>query len=307
MELNLFYTFLILSAVGFLYRRFMDKFDYLAMKKDNAFLKRFLDTHYGGEFNSKKPIAWIYLPFEINSMKWESFYSRNSNNINNTLTIELINKNTNTLKNHFNVLLVDDSTFKYLLDDTVTDLQAIGSPLRDKLIDLYFIKLIKNYGGIRIPNHFVIQNPYKLYELLHLTNKEQILCFKKPFNHTLVYDIQFIGCLFNNNKTISELEHLQTTLIGNDYVDESNFKDTSTPHLVSDNIVQYDISLSGIYDNDENILDVEDFISETKPIKMKEGTFMVFLPIENISKRTHYNWITYASSSYPNQISKFLF
>jgi hypothetical protein len=307
MELNLFYTFLLLSVLGFFYRRFTDKFDYLTMKKDNAFLKTYLETHYGGEFNTKKPIAWIYLPFETNSMKWDSFYSRNNTDINNTLVRELINKNTKTLRTHFNVLLIDDSSFKYLLDDTVADLKTIGSPLKDKLVDLYFIKLIKNYGGVRIPNHFAIQNPIKLYDMLHLTDKEHIVCFKKPFNHTLVYDTQFIGSLFNNNKTIERLEHLQTVLISNDSVDESNFKDTSIPHLVSDNIIQYDVSLSGIYDSDENILHVEDFMSETKPIKMKDNTFMVFLPIENLSKRTHYNWITYVSSSHSNQISKFLY
>lgn len=305
MELNLFYTFLVLTVLGFLYRRFMDKYDYMAIKKDSKYLKEFLESNYGGEFNSKKPIAWIYLPFETNAMNWDSFYSRNNTDINNTLLKEVINKNTKTLKSHFNVLLIDDASFKYLLDD-VADLSVIGSPLKEKLVDLYFIRLIKNYGGLRVPNHFAIQNVMPLYDLLHLTNKDTMVCFKKVFNHTLVYDTQFVGSLFNNNKAIERLEHLQSALVSNDTVDESNFKDTSVAHLVEDAIVHYDIDQSGVYDVNKTILHVEDFMSETKPIKMTHGTFMVYLPIDNLSKRTHYNWITYVASSYPNQISKFL-
>lgn len=305
MKLNLFYTFLVLTIMGFLYRRFIDKYDYLSMKKDGKYLKEFLETNYGGEFNSKKPIAWIYLPFETNAMKWDSFYSRNTTDINNTLIKEVINKNTKTLKSHFNVLLIDDSSFKYLIDD-VADLSAIGSPLKDKLVDLYFIRLIKNYGGLRVPNHFAVQNVIPLYELLHQTNKDNIVCFKKIFNHTLVYDTQFIGSMFNNNTTIHRLDQLQSALISNDPVDESNFKDTSIANLVDDKIVKYDIDYSGVYDVNKTILHVEDFMSETKPVKMLDGTFMIYIPIDNISKRTHYNWITYVNSSYPNQISKFL-
>lgn len=306
MKLNLFYTFIILSALGFLYRRFMDKFDYLSMKKDNKYLKEFLETHYGGEFNSKKPIAWIYLPFETNAMNWDSFYSRNNKNINNTLLREIINKNTKELKSHFNVLIIDDNSFKYLLDETVTDLETIGNPLKTKIIDLYILKLIRKYGGLRVPNYFAVQNSQELFDLLTNTNKENILCFKKPMNNTLIYDIEFVGSLFNNNKVIEKLEHLQSMLISGDATDESNFKTTSIIELVSNNVIEYDIKHSGVYDINENLLAVEDFMSETKLIKYPHSTFMVFIPIEQLSKRTHYNWITYLDSSHSTQLSRFL-
>lgn len=306
MKLNLFYTFIILSTLGFLYRRFMDKFNYMSMKKDNKYLKEFLENNYGGEFNNGKPIAWLYMPFEKNAMNWSSFYSRNTKNINNTLVKEVLHKNTSTLRGHFNVLLIDNNSFKHLLDDNVVDLETIGDPLREKIINLYIIKLIRNYGGIHIPNHFAIQTPQELFDLLQQTSKETIIAFKKPFNDTLVYDTAFIGSAFNNNKAIEELEHLQTSLISNDVVDESNFKATSILHLMENKIIGYDIKRSGVFDADDELLTVEDFMSQTKPIQLNNGTFMVYLPIEQLSKRTHYNWITYVASSYSNQISRFL-
>jgi hypothetical protein len=307
MKLNLFYTFIILSALGFLYRRFMDKYDYMSMKKDNKYLKEFLETHYGGEFNSKKPIAWIYLPFETNAMNWESFYSRNNKNINNTLLREIINKNTRELKSHFNVLIIDDNSFKYLLDDTATDLETIGDPLKTKIIDLYILKLIRKYGGLRVPNYFAVQNSQELFNLLNRTTKDTILCFKKPFNNTLIYDIKFTGTLFNNNETIKKLEHLQSLLISNDATDESNFKTTSIVEMVSNNIINYDMNNSGVYDINGNILVVEDFMSETKKIEFPSSSFIIYIPIEQISKRTHYNWVTYLNNSHSIQLSKFLY
>lgn len=306
MELNLFYTFIVLTAIGFLYRRFMDKFDYITMKKDGKYLKEFLQSNYGGNFSSNKPIAWIYLPFEKNAMNWESFYSRTSKDINNTLLREVINKNIKTMKDNFNVLLIDDFSFKYLLDGTIVDLETVGDPLKKKLVDLYILKLIKNYGGISIPNYFAVQNPVKLFNLLHQTTRDNIVCIKKPFNNTLVYDISFVGSLFNNNTTIEKLEHLQASLTSGDVVDESNFKSTSIAHLVEDKIIHYDIDESGVYDIENKLLYVEDFMSQSKPIIMKPNIFMVYIPVENLSKRTHYNWITYVSSTHPNQIGKFL-
>lgn len=305
MELNLFYTFIVLSAVGFLYRRFMDKFDYMTMKKDNKYLKEFLETHYGGEFNSKKPIAWIYLPFERNAMNWPSFHSRNTNDINNTLMREILNKNTSELKDYFNVLIIDNNSFGYLLDN-VADLDIIGNPVKDKLVDLYILKLIQNYGGMRVPNHFAIQDPQKVFDLLNQTTRDSILCFKRPFNDSLIYDIQFVGSLFNNNQTIGSLVNLQASLISNDATDESNFKTTSIPHLVCEKIINYDVDASGVSNVDGDIVTIEDFMSMTKPVRMRTGTFMVYLPIEQLSKRTHYNWITYVESSHPTQMSKFL-
>jgi len=306
MNLNLFYTFITLTSLGFLYRRFMDKHDYMSMKKDIKYLKQFLDNNYDGDYNIKKPIAWIYLPFTKNSMVWESFYSRSTTNINNTILNEIINKNTNVLKDKFNVLLIDDDSFKYLLDTNIPDLKTIGDPLRTKIIDLCFLKLIHNYGGVRIPNHFAIQNAEHLYDIINKTTQTDILCFKKPFNRTLIYDIQFLGTLFNNNTTIKQLIDYQNSLISGDNVDESNFLATSIPHLVEKNIIEYDIKKSGVINTENEFIRVEDFMSETQPIKLYNNTFMIYIPIEELSKRTKYNWITYASSSYPNQIYKFL-
>jgi hypothetical protein len=306
MELNLLYTFIILSSLGFLYRRFMAKIDYMSMKKDNRFLKEFIETNYSGDFKNNKPIAWIYLPFEKNAMKWQSFYSRNTLDINNTLLKELIYKNTTILSTHFNVLIVDDTSFKYLLDENITDLETVGQPLKDKIVDLYMLKLIKNYGGLRVPNHFAIQDPDELFNLIQQTTRENILCFKRPFNNTFIYDIQFVGSLFNNNTTVEHIINLQSSLISGDSVDESNFITSSIPHLVSKNILDYDITKTGVFDINNEILAVEDFMSHSKPIQLYPNVFMVYLPIEYITKRTNYNWITYEASSYPIQINKYL-
>lgn len=265
-------------------------------------MKEFLETHTVVNSILKNQSSGC----ERNAIKWTSFHSRNTNDSNNTLMRELLNKNTSELKEYFNVLLLDNDSFGYLLDN-VADLDIIGNPVKDKLVDLYILKLIQTYGGIRVPNHFAIQDPLKLFDLLNKTSRDEIeiLCFKRPFNDSLIYDVQFVGSLFNNNTTIERLANLQASLVSNDSTDESNFKTTSIPQLVCEKIINYDIDASGISNIDGNIITIDDFMSMTKPIKMQSNTFMVYLPIEELSKRTHYNWVTYVDSSFPTQINKF--
>lgn len=304
LKLNLLYTFIVLSALGFLYRRFMDKHSYENAKKDMKYLKEFLDNHYDGEYNVQKPIAWMYLPFEKNSRKWSSFYSRNNTNINNTVLQEVIKHNTENLKKHFNVLLIDDTSFKYLLDtiQPTDNLKTLANPLKAKLIDLYFLQLIENYGGIRIPNHFLVKQPKTLFDLMNQTTKDTIVCFKKPHTNVFIYDIEFVGSLFHHNTTIQKLAEYQQRLVYGDATNESNFKATSLPHLVEQNIVNYDLNASGVMDANGKILEVEDLMSESKRIVMPSNSFMYYIPVEQLSKRNHYNWITYVASLKGNAI-----
>lgn len=303
-KLNLLYTFIVLSALGFLYRRFIDKHNYAIIKKDKKYLKEFLDNHYDGEYNMQKPVAWIYLPFERNSQKWTSFYSRSNTNINNTVLQAVIKHNTEKLREHFNVLLIDDSSFKYLLDTVVDgeNLKTLGNPLKSKIIDLYFLQLIENYGGIRIPNHFIVKQPNTLFNMMNETTKNDIVCFKKPHANVFIYDTEFVGSLFHHNEIIQKLIYFQQMLINGDSTHESNFKATSVPHLVEENIVKYDLSASGVMDTNGRILEVEDLMSESKRITMPSNSFMYYIPLDQLSKRNHYNWITYIASLKGNAI-----
>ena len=61
--------------------------------RDYKAIRDILEEQRDDLAQSKKPIVWIHIPYEINSRSWDSFYSRNSENLNQPylyLTIESI-------------------------------------------------------------------------------------------------------------------------------------------------------------------------------------------------------------------------
>ena len=63
--------------------------------------------------NIKKPIIWVHIPYDINARKWESFFSRNTENLNQDylyLTLRtIIEKNSND----FHICLINENGHAY--------------------------------------------------------------------------------------------------------------------------------------------------------------------------------------------------
>ena len=115
---------LILMGVGTIYKRYMDKYDMDNETNEYKLRRKYL-LNNSSITKEKKPIIWIHIPYEYNSRKWESFYSRGSMDLNQpyqTLTIRsIIDHNPD-----FHVCLIDDSTFKNLLPGWVIDISIAG-------------------------------------------------------------------------------------------------------------------------------------------------------------------------------------
>ena len=74
--LNKVGLFLLVTILGFMYRRYMDKLERDQEVKDLYIINKELLG------KSKKPILWIYVPREKNARNWSSFYSRTNDSIN---------------------------------------------------------------------------------------------------------------------------------------------------------------------------------------------------------------------------------
>ena len=84
---NLIISILILFAAGYVY----DKFNLNISKSDKVYELNIIKKYLLNEHNDftleqlssiKKPILWIPIDYEKNSRKWESFGTRNSNELN---------------------------------------------------------------------------------------------------------------------------------------------------------------------------------------------------------------------------------
>ena len=78
---NYIMYFIALTAVGMLYDRYNRKFNNFDEVKQYELIKKYL-LNESSLASSKKPILWIHSKYDVNARNWESFYSRNTQKIN---------------------------------------------------------------------------------------------------------------------------------------------------------------------------------------------------------------------------------
>ena len=158
---NLIISILILFAAGYVY----DKFQLNISTSDKVYelniIKKYLLNEHSDftleQLSSiKKPILWIPIDYEKNSRKWESFGTRNSNDLNQDylyLTLRsIINKNSD----YFHIILIDDDSYKLLLDNWSIELNKIGDPQKTYFRKLALAKVLYKFGGILMEPSFVM-------------------------------------------------------------------------------------------------------------------------------------------------------
>ena len=64
---------------------------------------------------NKKPVMWIHLDYKVNARRMAEFYSRNSTKLNQPYLYLTLKSIISKCGEHFNIALIDDTSFKYLL------------------------------------------------------------------------------------------------------------------------------------------------------------------------------------------------
>jgi len=218
--------FVIITSVGTIYKKYLDKID-----KDEEFIeydaiKKYL-LNDSSITKNNKPIIWVHIPYEYNSRLWESFYSRNSNDLNLqylNLTIKsIIEHNTN-----FNICLIDDNSFMNLIPGWTVDITTKGDPIKSKLRNLCLYKLLYTYGGIIVPSSFLcLQSLEQTHNNCIQNGKPYVFeninkSFSNSINITYGPDISFIGSN-KNNSIIKDLCDFTEKVISDDFTSDSNF------------------------------------------------------------------------------------
>lgn len=293
MNLDYFYTIVILMGVGFLYRRFVDKYDNDELSEYNM-IKNYLLSE-SSIAKSKKPILWIHVPYEINSRTWESFFSRNSMKLNKPyiyLTIESIIQ---CCKNSFKICLIDDKSFINLIPGWNIDLDKVGSPVKQKIRHLALAKLIYNYGGITVPNSFICLN-----NLINVYENNKPFVFENIAKNTteidFIPDSTFYGAE-KNCPLIHEYCSFLEILISKDYTDESNFLTESNKWFYNECFNKHTCNVIngktiGVKDKNNNPILIDNLFEE-KFDKFDNNMYGLYIDDSELMKRTNYNWFCY--------------
>ena len=300
---NLVISILILLAAGYVYNQFkinQDKDDNL---EEINIIKKYLLNENTDINNNKlynKPIIWIHIDYNINSRKWESFGSRNNTNLNQDylyLTIMSIIKH---CSNYFNIILINDDSFKLLLENWNIDLNYVSNPQKTYLRKLALIKILYKYGGLLIePSFIMLKSLDKIYK--KVLNTKKICVGEFPNNSINSHAIKtmpstnFIGCIKNCPK-MKEFDNYLAILFTNDYSDEINIEDQINKWLFnetqSNNINYIDGKYIGTKDNKNNILQLEELLG-TSRLDINEKAYCIYIPRNDILKRNSYSY--YAS------------
>ena len=155
--------------------------------------------------NSKKPLLWIHIDFDINARWWQSFNSRNSTCLNQPYLYLTLKSIIDKCSDYFQVVIINDESFEKILPNWNLNLNNLPNPLKSHLRELVLMKVLHKYGGVVIPPSFIcfqsLESIYKTSTQICDVFVGELIC-----NSVLNQDLTF----FPSNKIIGCLKESET-------------------------------------------------------------------------------------------------
>ena len=302
-------TFMLLLVamilIVILYKRYQEKYSYISEKYIFTHLQNNVLLDKSFEKN-KKPILWIYIPYEQNERKWLSFGSRNTTELNQpylNLTVKSIIKNCDK---SFKICIIDDNSFEKLIPGWNINMSLLANPILSYVRQMSIAKLIYRYGGISVPVSFLcFKNLDTLYYKGIKNNRmfigENVDNNITSTHHDFYPNIGLMGAE-KENETVGQLIDFMQRIISTDYTSQAEFLgdfnrwcqkrvETNKIYLINGN----EIGTKTL--DDEPVL-IENLLSDDY-INYYKDMYGIWIPNDMILKRTNYNWFARMS---PDQI-----
>jgi hypothetical protein len=308
-----FIGFIILVAFGILFQKYLEK----QARTRNGIGDNYNDVkqyllNESSLAKSKKPIMWIYTPYEYNSRDWLSFGSRSSYNLNQPYLNLCVRSIIKHCDKSFTICIIDDNSFAKLIPGWNIDLSMAGDPIVSNIRQLAMSKLIYNYGGVSVPISFLcFKDLIDMYE--RGTNSDKMFVCENvntnisATNNQFYPDTTFFGAKKKNEQLNSFIEYLQR-IVSSDYTAQSeflgNFDKWANKMVNKKQINMIPGTDLGTKTIDNNPVLVDDLLSDDY-IKFYDGMYGIWIPSETILKRRNYEWFARLSNEQIFQ-SKFI-
>tara|TARA_B100000123_G_C25696338_1_gene413223 strand:- start:86 stop:1123 length:1038 start_codon:yes stop_codon:yes gene_type:complete len=257
-------------------------------------------------YGANKPKLWIHSKYEINSRKWLDFQSRNTNNLNQPYLDLTIQSIIDHCSNDFHICLIDDETFSKLIPDWDVVITNVAEPMKSDLREVAFLKLLYLYGGIIVPDSFVCTN--NLIDLyLNCIQNDKPFIAESINKHNNMQDIKRTNFVPNTYFMGSEKKHPVIEFILNVLINKAKNGQFTSEFYFSgeEKKVFVDIinknkmtllngKFIGIKDNNNKPILLEDLIEE-KYLEIPKNIYGIYIPKDEILKRTKYNWFSVLS------------
>ena len=295
-------AFVFLVAFGILFQKYLEKKARNGEHDNYKDVKQYLLSE-SSLAKSKKPIMWIYTPYEYNSRDWLSFGSRSSYNLNQPYLNLCVRSVIKHCDESFTICIVDDNSFAKLIPGWNIDLSIIGDPIVSNVRQLAMAKLIYNYGGMSVPISFLcFKDLIDMYNrCISSVDKEDpgkmFVCENvntniSATNNRFYPDTSFIGAKKNNPKLKEFIDHMQR-LISGDYTAQieflGNFDKWANKNVNNKSINMIPGTDLGVKTMENKPVLVDDLLGEDY-IKLHDGMYGIWIPASTILKRRNYEW-----------------
>ena len=299
---NLFLSILLLIAIGYIYKKFKLNVDSNIQKEELNIIKKYLlnddiDNTIEKLSAIKKPIIWLHIDYVKNSRQWESFGSRNSNELNQDYLYLTIKSIINKCSDYFHIIIIDDDSFCKLLENNTIDLNIVSDPIKSNLRTLNIMKLLYAYGGLYIENSFILfKSLDKIYENVINNNKMVTAEFKNTSSNSHIMHFmpstKFIGCVKECKKMKEFMNHLEI-LYSSDYSNNAVIEDLVNKWLLmnsqNNEIDLIDGQYIGTKDINNKLINLEDIMCSTF-LELNNKCYGLYVPSDELLKRNKYNW-----------------
>jgi hypothetical protein len=290
------YSILIILIVGFIFNNWeKDQKDKQHVQGYDLVQKFFLGDKSLAKMNIKKPIIWVHIPYDINARKWESFFSRNTENLNQDylyLTLRtIIEKNSND----FHICLINDNSLHKLLPQIPDNLAFSPDPIRNRIRGIALAQLLYQYGGLVLPVSFIQSR--SMIDMYNKLDVNSILIGELPnsgnSNYKFYPNSKIMGCLEGCPKMAQYISYLEN-IYSQNFTDSIPFNDETNEWFVhnSQNLIVIPANLLGSKDNVGTLVNIDRLLGSTF-INFTDNKYGIYFSREELLKRNHYNWFVY--------------
>ena len=292
---RLFLAFITITAIGFLYEKYKKKYEPDEETQNFSLVKK----HLLKNVKNGKTNIWIHTDYNVNARNWASFNSRNTKKLNQPYLKMCIDSMIKWSGNSCNICLINDNTFSRLLDSWGINLDKLPEPLKSRTRYLGLLRIIKKYGGVIMPNSFLMLRDFKKYHDQYLGGKDSYVGefltrnkhgSEKPF----FPNIRLVGCK-KDSKVIKRMcDNLEADL-STDSTADIDFEDKINKYLYeyvtkgAMNMIPANMLGCKNVKGEQVLLD--HLMQETK-IDFDKKMIGLYIPKDELLKRINFKWFT---------------
>lgn len=250
----------------FVYRRYRYEEDLLDSKEQQEMIRDYLI----GELDKTKPFLWVHVPSDVNA---RTLASMNTTDLNQPYMLLTMKSIVDKCKS-FNVMLVNDDSFRLLVPGWKVDISMLGSPAKERARAVGMTSLLYYYGGMVVPASTLCMK-----DLVGLYDGD--FAVQLPNRGGFKADPRFMGGRKRSEKIRKLLEVQKRADNVSDFTG-------SVSEWLERNVKVVDGGRVGVKNGEGGRIEIQDLLGKT-PLNIKSDA--VYIPADELLARPNYGWV----------------